>query len=136
MGDTYVIKGLRRKYAEIKDRIRYTSDCWDAETLTALRQVGCVLRLFNPAEDLSAIAPRRPYKGGRSKHWTRDALDVLRAANGLLSAREVARRIAGARGIEDTATLYSIECSLHATLPKRAGVTMVAANPKRWTVER
>jgi hypothetical protein len=134
MGDTYVIKGLRRKYAEIKGRIRFTSDCWDDETLTALCQVGCVLRLFSPGEDLSAIAPRRPYKGGRSKHWTRDALDVLRVANGPLTAREIARRIAGARGIADPATLYSIECSLHATLPKRAGVTMVAANPKRWAI--
>ena len=134
MGDTYVIKGLRRKYAELKGRVKFTADCWDEPTLEALRQVGCVLRLFNPGENLSAIAPRRPYKGNRSKHWTRTALDVLREANGPLTAREIARRVAQIEGATDRDTLCSIEASLHVTLPKRVGVVMVAGRPKRWVM--
>ncbi len=134
MADTFVIKGLRRKYAELKGRIRYTADCWDDATLDALRQVGLVLLMFNPGEDLSAIAPRRPYKGHRSKHWTRTALDVLRASSEPLTARQIARRVAALDGVTDPAALYSIECSLHVTLPKRVGVVMVGHNPKRWAV--
>jgi len=130
----YVVTALRRKYAELKGRIRYTADCWDQPTIDALHQVGHVLRLFNPGEDLSAIPPMRPYKGQRSKHWTRAALDVLRASNSPMTAREIARRIAKDRGITDNATLSSIECSLHVTLPKREGVVMVGREPKRWAL--
>jgi hypothetical protein len=135
MGATFVVIGLRRKYAELKGRIRYTADCWDEPTLDALRQVGNVLRLFSPGEDLAAIKPLRPYKGARAKHWTRTALDVLRTANGPLTGREIARRVAKVHGVADRETLYSIEASLHITLPKRAGVAMVGTRPKRWGVE-
>lgn len=76
----------------------------------------------------------RPYEGQRSKHWTRAALDVLRASNSPMTAREIARRIAKDRGITDNVTLSSIECSLHVTLPKREGVVMVGRGPKRWTL--
>ena len=48
MANTFVIVGLRRKYAELKGRVRYTAECWDDATLDALRQVGNVLRLYSP----------------------------------------------------------------------------------------
>jgi len=134
-GNTFVVIGLRRKYAELKGRIRYTADCWDEPTFDALRQVGLVLRLFSPSEDLSAIKPLRPYKGARAKHWTRTALDVLRAASEPLTGREIARRVAKAHGVTDRETLASIEASLHLTLPKRVGVVMFGTKPKRWSLD-
>ncbi len=133
MGTSFVVTGLRRKYAELKGRIRYTADCWNDAVLDDLRHVGLVLRIFSPGENLSAIPPKRPYKGERSKHWTRTALDVLREAGEPLTAREIAKRIAAIEG--DHAALSSIECSLHATLPRRPGVAMVEGSPKRWRVE-
>ena len=75
MANTFVVVGLRRKYAELKGRIKYTADCWDDDVLDALRQVGNVLRMFSPDENLTAIKPRRPYKGigqrtGQGRLWT------------------------------------------------------------------
>ena len=134
MANTFVVVGLRRKYAELKGRIKYTADCWDDDVLDALRQVGNVLRMFSPDENLTAIKPKRPYKGDRSKNWTRTALDVLRDAEGPLTGREIARRVAKVHGVTDNATLYSIECSLHVTLPRREGVVMVSGSPKRWEI--
>lgn len=136
-GDTFVIIGLRRKYAELKGRVRYTADCWDEGTLESVRQVGCVLRLFSPGEDLSAIKPKRPYKGARARHWTRSAMDVLRRANGPLTARQIANRIAKDQGITEARVIASIECSLHSTLERREGlgITRAEGSPKRWAVE-
>jgi hypothetical protein len=134
MGTTFVVIGLRRKYAELKGRIRYTSDCWNDDILDALRQVGNVLRMFNPDENLSAIEPVRPYKPLRGRRWTRTALDVLRAANEPLTGREIAKRVAAVHGVTDRAMLASIEASLHATLSKREGVAMTQSKPKKWSV--
>ena len=58
--------------------------------------VEAVIRIFDPAYNVTRIAARRRYKGnGLFKRGTilRNALDVLRKAQGPLTAREVTERM-------------------------------------------
>jgi hypothetical protein len=135
--NAFVITGLRRKYAELKGELltlptlpfQESEDC-----ITALRQVGVVLRMFAPNEDLTAIKPKRPYRPHR-RSWSRTAVDMLRRAGTPLTARELARRIMVAEGLP-MSEVSTIECSLHATLGRMEGNGLVRApgEPKRWSV--
>jgi hypothetical protein len=61
-----------------------------------------VIRMFDPGFNFKTIAARRRYKGnGVFKRGTllRHALDVLRAANGPLTSREVALAMLAVKGI-------------------------------------
>jgi hypothetical protein len=105
--------------------------------MSDLAHLAGVIRMFAPGEDVEAIKPIRPHsnrKGGAGRPWTVAALDIMRTANGPLTARAIARRIVVAQGITDLRTLWSIECSLSSTLPKRAGVVMADGRPKRWAI--
>lgn len=139
MGKTFVITGLRRKYAELKGELATlpTLPFEESENcMTALRQVGVVLRMFAPNENLSAIPPIRPSKG-RGRAWTREALDILRRNRRPLTAREIARQIVAQRRLAaDPQTVSSIECSLHATLARLEGRGVEKADgaPKRWAI--
>ncbi|HEX3920468.1 MAG TPA: hypothetical protein VHW60_24265 [Caulobacteraceae bacterium] len=127
---------LKRKYGQLKglaadlleDRPRIATD---------MEHVGAVLLMFDPAADLDAIAPIRPYKPARGR-WNRDAMKVLREANGPLTAIELARRVIMLRGVpdEDTRTRTSIVCSLHAVLRRleRQGLVTVTGKPRRWAI--
>jgi len=75
---SYVVTALRRKYAELLG--------WeDAE---GLAHVGATLLIFSPDEDLSAIAPVRPYKANRER-WSRTALEILRTSQKAMTGREL-----------------------------------------------
>lgn len=129
-GYTYVLTGLRRRYALTLGAIRSGVD-----RAQDLAHLGAVITMFNPGEDLSAIVAVRPHRPDRG-HWVAKALTVLRTANAPLSAREIARRIMAADGIPPTdhKRLKSIECSLYATLGALEGdeVIAVVGRPKRW----
>jgi len=61
-----------------------------------MKHVEAVIRLFDPAYAVGRIAARRRYKGnGIFKRGTilRHALDVLRKAQGPLTAREITERM-------------------------------------------
>ena len=132
--NTYVLSGLRRQYAVTLGSIRAGDN--RAEDLAHL---AAVLLMFSPAEDLSAIAPVRPYRANRGR-WLAKALAVLRTANEPLSARALARRIMAAEGIPqaDYKWFKALECGLYATLSalEGDGVVALAGRPKRWMVER
>ena len=125
--------GLTRQYARTLGAIRAGQD--QADDLVHL---AAVIRMFDPDADLAAIKPVRPYThhGRRDgRQWSRMALDALRVTAAPLTTREIAKRVARAYGVPDSGpSLFSIECSLHATLPKRACVRMVVGEPKRWRV--
>ena len=133
-GNTFVIIGLRRRYAQTLgalcaahgDRLRLMSD---------LTHLAHVIRMFAPGEDVEAIKPLRQWRNRRGRaSWSRLALDVLREANETLTTRQIANRIAKAQGVTDPKTVASIECSLHITLGKRVGegVVQTDTSPKRW----
>jgi hypothetical protein len=132
--NTYVLSGLRRQYGVTLGAIQAGAD--KSEDLAHL---AAVLLMFNSAEDLSAIAPVRPYRANRGR-WLAKALAVLRTANEPLSARAIARRIMAADGIPqaDYKRFKALECGLYATLTalEGDGVVAVVGRPKRWAAER
>jgi hypothetical protein len=135
--NAFVITGLRRKYAELKGELltlptlpfQESEDC-----ITALRQVGVVLRMFAPSEDLTAIKPKRPYRNHR-RSWSRTAVDMLRRAGTPLTAPRTGPQDHGRRRAP-MSEVSTIECSLHATLGRMEGNGLVRApgEPKRWSV--
>ena len=127
---------LRRKYAELKGVLKYLPADDPEPTITALRHVGCTLRMFSPGEDLTAIVPRRPYKPQRHS-WARTALDILRRTGRAMTARELARAVLAAEGVAVTPdVLMSAECSLHAVLGRLElqGLQRQPGSPKMWKV--
>ncbi len=136
MAERHVVFALRRKYAELKGQLAHHR-CDDPELVAhELGLVGAVLHMFAPDEDLTAVRPVRPYKADRGR-WGRLAVSILRAEGRPMSARAVARRIMGVRGL-DPALVSTIECSLHATLAawEGFGIERVSDEPKRWAAVR
>ncbi len=138
MAERHVVSALRRKYAELAGRMRFEPDTDKRELRAAIRQVGAVLLMFAPGEDLAAIKAVRPYPAMREK-WLRDALGIMRAEQRPFSARELAYRVMEARGVAPTyETMKSIECGLYAQLARLEGrgLERLDGAPKRWTVQR
>ena len=138
MADNQLICGLRRQYGKTLgllhsahgDRVKLMAD---------LAHLAAVIRMFRPGEDVEAIRPIRPSvdRGATfRRQWSRLALDVLREAKEPLATREIAKRVAAREGNTDPLAMVSIECSLHATLPKRDCVVRVEGSPKRWAVRK
>jgi hypothetical protein len=123
----YVVTALRRKYAELKGK-------GDSD---AMAHVGATLLMFDPAEDLARIAPLRPYKADR-EHWTRTALDIMRADHTPLRACELARKVKAAHEVplDDQRRLVTITCALQGTLAKLAdqGLVEISGKPRRWAL--
>jgi hypothetical protein len=137
MAERHVVFALRRKYAELKGLLKYEAPAQPETLIFDLHQVGNVLRMFSPTEDLAAIPARRPYKPGRSHSWTRTALDVLRREGRPMSGRALARAVMIAEGLEPKLpVLSSVECSLHSTLARLEGRGIVReeGEPKRWRI--
>jgi hypothetical protein len=134
MAERHVVFALRRKYAELKGVLKFDPTADPYVTVESLRHVGCTLHMFSPAEDLTAIPPRRPYKPQRHT-WARTALDILRREGRPMTARSLARRVLEAERAEATpAVLMSVECSLHAVLGRLEGrgVVRLEGEPKCW----
>jgi hypothetical protein len=136
MAEPHVVSALKRKYAELKGELKFAPPPDTEPLVLAIRQVGCVLRMFSPDEDLTAIKPVRAYAGERHS-WARTALDILRETGRPMSARELGRAVLAARGVPcRDRTLVSVECSLHAVLGRLEGRGIVRedGSPKRWRI--
>ena len=133
MAETHVLSALKRRYAQALGLVRIGADGGDAD----LAHLAAVIAMFNPDEDLSAIRAVRPYKVERER-WHRSVLRALKAADGPLRARELARLVMVAHGIDPTdhGRLVSISCGLQATLGRlrNAGLVGVTGKPRRWVI--
>jgi hypothetical protein len=121
-----VVTALRRKYAELLG----------LEDAEGAAHVGAALLIFAPEENLSAIAPVRPYKAERER-WLPTVLTILRTAERPMRAREIARRVMRAQGLEpDHKRVVSIACGLQITLGRLAeeGLVKVTGKPRRWAL--
>lgn len=107
----------------------------------SMEHVEHVIRLFDPAYDVRRITARRRYKGNAwFKRGTilRRALDVLRKAQGPLTAREIAERMLVERGTRDDASpkaVRSLIASVQTSLQNHEGKTVVRSGegmPGRW----
>jgi hypothetical protein len=129
MAETHVLSALKRRFAHVLGAEPLDSN--------ALDHLAAVILMFNPAEDLTAIRPVRPYKAERER-WHRSVLRALKAADGPLRARELARLVMVAHGIDpaDQGRLVSISCGLQATLGrlKAEGFVQVTGKPRRWAL--
>jgi hypothetical protein len=106
-----------------------------------MKHVEAVIRLFDPAYNVTRIAARRRYKGNSVfKRGTilRNALDVLRKAQGPLTAREITERMLAERGASiDAKAMRSLIASVQTSLVNHDGKTVARAGegmPARWTI--
>src|SRR6516165_3937616 len=101
MADTHVISALREKRARVSaiiDRLQRQLDHHRAD----LTHIDGVLRLFEPEHDPDAIKPKRTYlrrtRYFRRNELSRLILDVLRAAQALMTTDDIAGRVIEAKG--------------------------------------
>jgi hypothetical protein len=105
--------------------------------------VEAVIRLLSPSFDVKAIAARRRYK---SNKWfdrgtvVRHALDVLRDADGPLSAREITVKMLADKGVPDATTkqIRDLQASVLRSLKSYQGKgvqTVGDVVPSRWALK-
>jgi hypothetical protein len=130
---------LVRLHADLGGRIKDNQA--QAKRLAGdMRHVEAVLKMFDPAYNVRAIAPRRRVTGNPwFKRGTlfRHALDVLRAAPGPMTVREIADAVLAARKITDATAdqRKGIEAGLRASLEDHAGKSVQRVgegSPRRW----
>jgi hypothetical protein len=115
----------------------------EAERLAeSMKHVEAVIRLFDPAYNVTRIAARRRYKGnGLFKRGTilRNALDVLRKAQGPLTAREVTERMLMASGLPapNAKAMRGLIASVQTSLQNHTGKSVLRIGegfPMRWKI--
>jgi hypothetical protein len=130
---------LVRLHADLGGQIQAAKA--QAERLASdARHVEAVIRMFDPDYNVRAIAARRRV---RSNPWFkrgtlfRHALDVLRAAPGPMTVREITDAVLAAKAITDATPDHrkGIEAGVRASLEDHAGKTVQRVGegvPKRW----
>ncbi len=106
----------------------------------SMKHVEAVIRLFDPAYDTRRISVRRRHKGNAwFKRGTllRHALDVLRKAQGPLTAREITEVMLAARGVTSASpkALRGLIASVQTSLQNHEGKTVSRVgegSPGRW----
>lgn len=133
MAENQLIFGLKRQYAKTLGFMRLGED-----RAADLDHLAAVIHMFNPAEDLTAIKPIRPYRPKRER-WNREALAILKASGEPMTARAIAEAILEARGIPYSyQDMKRIQCSLYADMARLEGRGVIQAHEKhkRWKVSR
>jgi hypothetical protein len=107
-----------------------------------MKHVEAVIRLFDPAYDTRRISVRRRYKGNpwfKRGTLLRHALDVLRKAQGPLTAREITERMLAARGVSGATpkVMRGLMASVQTSLQNHDGKTVKRVGegvPGRWQI--
>jgi hypothetical protein len=104
-----------------------------------MKHVEAVIRMFQPGYDVRRIAVKRRKRNPIFRRGTllRHALDVLRAAEGPLTTREIALAMLAAQGVAepDNPTVRNIAGSVKASLRHHKGVAIVGEGmPARWAL--
>lgn len=97
------LHALKQLHAELAGKL-IESGKEAARLRQAMKQVEAVMKLLEPSYNLRKIAVRRRKPNPWFKRGTifRRALDVLRTAEGPLTARQIAEGMIAARGITNT----------------------------------
>jgi hypothetical protein len=115
----------------------------EGERLAAdMKHVEAVIRMFDPAYNVRAISVRR--RNQRNRWFKRGAmfravLDVLKAAEGPLTVREIVLRVLAGKGEASPAlkTIRDLEGGIRSTLARKVGKTVQNVGqgmPSRWTI--
>lgn len=130
---------LEQLHAELAGKILDNKD--EAERLRqSMVHVEAVLKLLDPAFEVRRIAVRRRKPNPWFKRGTvwRAVMDVLREAQGPLTATEITARMLAQKGVTDAApeAVRELEGAVRAALQKRAGEDVAGDNdrPTRWTL--
>ena len=138
MADPHVITALNAKYARLTGELQKLNR--QADRVQAdIAHVEATIRLFRAdwaGEAIKAIGPIKPSRWKRRGQGLVTALNIMREADGPMTAREIAAKALAAHGITlpDGKTLSTIAGSLAASLERRVGngVAMIDGRPKRW----
>lgn len=130
---------LRQLHAELAGKL-IDNKKERGRLVASMRHVEAVLKLLQPGYDVRPIAVRRrkPNKWFKRGTLLRHALDVLRAAEGPLTAREVTIRMLAAKGVanQSAKAVRDLIGSVKASLQNHEGRGVAAGygDPMRWTV--
>ena len=129
---TYTLDMLHR---ELAGKVQQNKA--EAERLhEAMKHVEAVIKLLNPAHNLSRIAIRRRKPNPYFKRGTvfRAALDVLRRAGKPLTAHEATLAMLEAKGIENAPAdaVRDLEGAVRASLRASNAVVGIGKHPTRW----
>jgi len=134
--DHPTVQTLLRLHSDIAGRLLDNKK--QADRLRSdMKHVEAVIKMFDPAFSARGIAVRRRKLNPWFKRGTlfRHALDVLREAQGPLTARQITERVLAAKGIsatpQQTADLIS---GVRASLENHEGKSVARAegHPARW----
>jgi hypothetical protein len=132
---------LANLHADLGGRIQANRK--EGERLASdMKHVEAVIRMFDPAYNVRAISVRRRNQRNRwFKRGTmfRAVLDVLKAADGPLTVREIVLRLLASKGEAkpDLKTIRDLEGGVRSTLARKAGKTVQNVGqgmPSRWTL--
>ena len=128
-------------HADLGGRIK--ANRIEGERLAAdMKHVEAVIKMFDPTYNLRAISVKRRNRVNRwYKRGTmfRAILDVLKAAQGPLTAREIILRMLAAKGVAkpDIKTIRDLEGGVRSALKLKTGKTVKNVGqgmPARWTI--
>ena len=113
----------------------------EAERLAeSMKHVEAVIKLFDPGYNVRRISIRRRYKGNEwFKRGTlfRHAIEILKAANASLTARQITEGMLAARNVRDVSSreMANLAASVLASLQNNEGKTVARVGdglPSRW----
>jgi hypothetical protein len=128
-------------HADLGGRIK--ANRIEGERLAAdMKHVEAVIRMFDPQYNVRGISLRRRNRANRwYKRGTmfRAVLDVLKAAEGPLTVREIVRKLLAGMGEAepDLKTIRDLEAGVRSTLARKAGKTVQNVGqgmPARWVI--
>ncbi len=136
------INTLERLHAELGGQILENKQR-HAELAGQMRQVEAVIKLLDPTYSLRAISVKRRKPNPWFKRGTlsRRAVDVLRTAEGPLTAREVTDRVLAAADITDPdpQAVADLAGAINVSLRNHAGKGVEQTNdgiPAKWVISR
>jgi hypothetical protein len=136
------IATLERLHAELGGAIRQNKQ--HQKVLSGqMRHVEAVIKMLDPAYNLTGIAVKRRKPNRWFKHGTiyRRALDVLRAAEKPMTPLEIATAVFAAQGVSDAdkVEVKNMSLGIHRNLKRRAGKVVERlgeGTPARWTLKK
>jgi hypothetical protein len=141
MGTSHVLFGLFRKYQSLLGSLK-ASEAVTARIKGELVILETTIRMFDVKADVKALAPRRRQSGSRipKGQCSRMALEVLRAAVGPMTTREIVYRIMEGRGIpaSDYKAARAFSSTVHNSLDRYpdSRVRRLPGSPCRWEITR
>jgi hypothetical protein len=140
MADTYVISGLKARYARVLGEIRSLENRARKLKLDAVH-LKSAIHLFAEELDVDAIEPIKP---ANARRWFGDGqcgravLDVLRTASEPMSVRDIAAEIMTRQGAstDDWRAVKAASWSVRDALKRRNGGLVVSSGtfPKLWAL--